>query len=170
MIKEQLSKHDGPLDWRWRAVEAKDPEFDGVFYFAVRTTGIFCRPSCASRSPKRQNVSFYVTPAEAEKAGYRACMRCKPKSDYHPGRAALLIKKAFELLKSDNDEILTVEELSNGLDVSPGHLQKTFKAVLGLSPKEVIDMLRIENFKKNVSNKTFPFLYNLIYAFVSFSE
>ena len=77
-------------------------------------------------------------------------MRCKPKSGYHPSPSALLVKKAFELLKSDNDEIVTVEELSNGLEVSPGHLQKTFKAVLGLSPKEVIDMLRIENFKRNV--------------------
>jgi len=150
MIKEQLKKHDGPLDWRWRAVEAKNPEFDGVFYFAVKTTGIFCRPSCSSRSPRRQNVSFFPTPGEAEKAGFRACMRCKPKSGYHPGPAALLIQKAFELLKSGNEEIFTVEELAIRLEVSPGHLQKTFKAVLGLSPKEVIDMLRIETFKRNV--------------------
>jgi AraC family transcriptional regulator of adaptative response/methylated-DNA-[protein]-cysteine methyltransferase len=147
MMSERLSKE---IDWRWKAVKAKNPEFDGVFYFGVRTTGIFCRPSCTSRTPKRQNVSFFVTPTEAEKAGFRACMRCKPKSNYHPSPAALLIKKAFELLKPDNDEILTVEELSNRLEVSPGHLQKTFKAVLGLSPKEVIDMLRIENFKRNV--------------------
>src|SRR6185369_17829978 len=101
MIKEQLSKQDGPLDWRWRAVEAKDPEFDGVFYFAVRTTGIFCRPSCSSRSPKRQNVSFFVTPAEAEKAGFRACLRCKPKNEYSPTASAMLIEKAFEILQSD---------------------------------------------------------------------
>jgi AraC family transcriptional regulator, regulatory protein of adaptative response / methylated-DNA-[protein]-cysteine methyltransferase len=147
MMKEQLSKE---IDWRWKAVETKNREFDGVFYFGVRTTGVFCRPSCSSRSPKRQNVSFFVTPTEAEKAGFRACMRCRPKSDYNPGPAALLIKNAFELLKPDADEILTVEELSNRLEVSPGHLQKTFKAVLGLSPKEAIDMLRIENFKRNV--------------------
>jgi AraC family transcriptional regulator of adaptative response/methylated-DNA-[protein]-cysteine methyltransferase len=138
------------LDWRWMAVRSRNPEFDGVFYFGVQTTGIFCRPSCSSRSPKRENVSFFETPAEAEVAGFRACLRCKPTREYFPGPAAMLVTRAFEILRSDEDEIPTIDDLANRLEVSSGHLQKTFKAVLGLSPKEVTDMMRIESFKNNV--------------------
>jgi AraC family transcriptional regulator of adaptative response/methylated-DNA-[protein]-cysteine methyltransferase len=137
-------------DWRWRAVETKNGEFDGAFYFAVRTTGIFCRPSCSSRTPKRQNVSFYLTSGDAENAGFRACRRCKPTEGYFPGAAASLIGRAFELLNSEDVEITTVDELSVSLHVSPGHLQKTFKSVLGVTPKEVMNMMRIESFKQNV--------------------
>ena len=137
-------------DWRWMAVEAKNSEFDGVFYFGVQTTGVFCRPSCSSRSPKPQNVRFFETPDDAETAGFRACLRCKPKQELTPGPAAALIGRAFRILLETVDEIPTVDELASRLDVSAGHLQKTFKAVLGLSPKEVTDMMRIENFKKNV--------------------
>ncbi|HKX84228.1 MAG TPA: bifunctional DNA-binding transcriptional regulator/O6-methylguanine-DNA methyltransferase Ada [Pyrinomonadaceae bacterium] len=143
-MKEQLST----LDWRWRAVEAKNAEFDGAFYFAVRTTGVFCRPSCSSRTPKRKNVSFYLTPNEAERAGFRACMRCKPKDEYYPGVAAELILRAFEILS--NEEIATVEDLSSMLNVTPGHLQKTFKSTIGVTPKEVLKNMRIEEFKRNV--------------------
>jgi len=63
---------------RWQAVKRRDPAFDGAFLFAVRTTGIYCRPSCASRPAKRKNVTFFATGAQAEKAGYRACKRCRP--------------------------------------------------------------------------------------------
>lgn len=138
------------LDWRWKAVQARNSEFDGAFYFAVQTTGVFCRPSCSSRSPKRQNVRFFMTPAEAERAGFRACLRCKPTLEYSPAPAAALITRAFEILRNDVDDIPTVDDLANRLEVSPGHLQKTFKAIIGLSPKEVTDMMRIENFKQNV--------------------
>lgn len=135
-------------DWRWLAVESKNAEFDGVFYFGVQTTGIFCRPSCSSRSPKRENVSFFATTSDAERAGFRACLRCKPTREYFPGPAATLVTRALELLQAD--EIPTIDELATQLGVTSGHLQKTFKAVLGLSPKEVTDMMRIESFKKNV--------------------
>ena len=132
------------------AVEAKNAQFDGVFYFGVQTTGVFCRPSCSSRTPRRENVSFFMTPNDAEKAGFRACLRCEPKQDLAPAPAASLTARAFEILQSDTDMVPTVDELAGRLDISTGHLQKTFKAVLGLSPKEVTDMLRIKNFKRNV--------------------
>ena len=150
MMKQQISKQEKITDWRWQAVQSKNREFDGVFYFGVRTTGIFCRPSCSSKTPKQQNVSFFVTAREAEKAGFRACLRCKPKNEYFPGAGATLILRAFDLLQADEMEIPTIEELSLQLNVSTGHLQKTFKAILGLSPKEVVDMMRIENFKQKV--------------------
>lgn len=150
MIRKQLSHKGETIDWRWMAVEMKNAEFDGLFYFGVETTGVFCRPSCSSKSPKRQNVSFFETSAEAEKAGFRACFRCKPKEKYFPGPTATLIQKAFDVLRSEAEEVPTIEELSNRLEISSGHLQKTFKAILNLSPKEVMDMIRIENFKRNV--------------------
>jgi AraC family transcriptional regulator, regulatory protein of adaptative response / methylated-DNA-[protein]-cysteine methyltransferase len=150
MMKEETSNMANQIDWRWRAVESKNREFDGAFYFAVQTTGIFCRPSCPSKVAKRQNVSFFITPADAERAGFRACMRCKPKEEYFPGAAAELIIKAFQILQADEMEVTTIDELSRQLDVSPGHLQKTFKTILGLTPKEIVDMMRIENFKTNV--------------------
>ena len=149
-MNEQVTKQNEAADWRWHAVENKSREFDGAFYFGVKTTGIFCRPSCSSKPPKRQNVTFFITPTDAEDAGFRACLRCKPKNEYEPGPNAVLIQKAFELLRSDEIEIPTIDELSAQLNVSTGHLQKTFKAVLGLSPKEVMDMMRMENFKENV--------------------
>lgn len=149
MIKERTTI-ERTLDWQWRAVENKNREFDGVFYFGVATTGIFCRPSCSSKTAKRQNVSFYFSPVEAENAGFRACLKCKPKSDYSPGPAAELVAKAFQFLKADEMEVPTVQELSSRLEVSSGHLQKTFRTLLGLTPKEVLDMMRLENFKRNV--------------------
>jgi len=137
-------------DWRWMAVRSKNRAFDGVFYFGVATTGVFCRPSCSSRSPKRQNVRFFTTTQDAERAGFRACLRCKPTRDYLPDPAAMLITRAVEMLQAEASDIATVDELATRLDVSSGHLQKTFKTVLGLSPKEVTDIMRIENFKENV--------------------
>jgi AraC family transcriptional regulator of adaptative response/methylated-DNA-[protein]-cysteine methyltransferase len=137
-------------DWRWLAVKDKKRTFDGIFYFGVKTTGIFCRPSCPSKTPRPENVVFFDMPREAEAAGFRACLRCKPLEEYFPGKNAELIAKAFRSLRETDKEIATIEELSGYLRVSPGHLQKTFKAVLGLSPKEVMDMMRIENFKENV--------------------
>jgi AraC family transcriptional regulator of adaptative response/methylated-DNA-[protein]-cysteine methyltransferase len=139
-----------PPDWRWLAVKEKNQAFDGVFFFGVRTTGIFCRPSCSSKTPKPENVSFFGSTKEAEGKGFRACLRCKPLNDYFPGKNAELVAKALETLRNSELEIVSIDELSGRLGVSPGHLQKTFKAVLGLSPKEVMDMMRIENFKENV--------------------
>ena len=150
MIKQQIYKRNEFSDWRWLAVKNKTAEFDGAFYFAVRTTGIFCRPSCSSRPPKRENVSFFITPLEAEDAGFRACLRCRPKDKYFPGANAQLIANALQFLKWDQMETHTIEELSRHLNVSTSHMQKTFKLLLGLSPKEVLNMIRIKNFKEKV--------------------
>jgi len=137
-------------DWKWLAVKNKASAFDGVFYFAVRTTGIFCRPSCASRPPKRENVSFFPTTNDAEKAGYRPCKRCHPEREYFPGITAALVAKAFDAMRRAAGDGTTVEEVARDLGVTPGHLRRTFQTLLGVSPKEVIDMTRIENFKENV--------------------
>ena len=82
MIEASRLSAESPLaradEARWEAVRRRDPAFDGKFFFAVRTTGVYCRPSCASRAAKRENVSFYATAEAAERAGYRACKRCRP--------------------------------------------------------------------------------------------
>ena len=137
-------------DWRYSIVKNKNSSFDGLFYFAVKTTGIFCRPSCSSRTPKSENVSYFETTTAAESAGFRPCLRCKPTDAFHVDKNASLIARAFEALNNEEEEIETIEELSRKLDISSGQLQKVFKAVLGLTPKEVMDMMRIENFKESV--------------------
>jgi len=137
-------------DWQWNAVSTKNRALDGVFYFGVRTTGVFCRPSCSSRPPKRENVAFFITPNDAQNAGFRACLRCRPLETKTAEPAAELIANAFRTLQSSEIEIATVEELAGRLNVSSGHLQKTFKNVIGISPKEALDMFRLENFKDNV--------------------
>ena len=147
-MKAEVAKSGN--DWRWEAVAAKNRAFDGVFYFGVRTTGVFCRPSCNSRPPKRQNVSFFITPAEAENAGFRACLRCKPQDARFTEPAAELIAGAFRKLRDEEVEIATIEDLARSLKVSAGHLQKTFKNMLGVTPKEAMDMMRLENFKETV--------------------
>lgn len=151
-MEQKISQSKKLTDWRWQAVQTKNREFDGVFYTGVLTTGIFCRPSCPAKIPKRENVVFFANPDAAEQAGFRACLRCKPKREYFPGAGAALFMRAFEVLQTDETEVSTIEELSHQLDISPGHLQKTFKTVLGLSPKEVMDMMRIAKFKQEVKN------------------
>jgi len=137
-------------DWQWNAVATKNRELDGVFYFGVRTTGVFCRPSCSSRQPKRENVAFFITPNDAQKAGFRACLRCKPLDAKVTEPAAELIANAFRTLRSSEVEIAAVEDLAVLLNVSSGYLQKTFKSALGITPKEALDMFRLEKFKENV--------------------
>jgi len=132
----------------WTAVSEKDAGFDGVIFFGVRTTGIFCRPSCSSRTPKRENVSFFIDTKEAERAGFRACLRCKPLEMRFADSNSELIANAFRHLLTG--EIETVDQLAQAVAVSSGHLQKVFKKVLGISPKEAMDMFRIGNFKENV--------------------
>ena len=137
-------------DWQWQAVASKNRELDGVFYFGVKTTGIFCRPSCSSRRPRRENVSFFITPNDAKSAGFRACLRCKPLEAEIQEPGSELIANAFRFLKNPGLEFATVEDLANELKVSSGYLQKTFKNVLGVSPKEIMDMFRLSNFKTGV--------------------
>lgn len=137
-------------DWQWQAVVTKNRNLDGALYFGVRTTGIFCRPSCSSRQPKRENVAFFITANEAKNAGFRACLRCKPLDAVVRDPAPELIANAFRSLQNKDLEFTTVEDLASELEVSSGHLQKVFKNVLGVTPKEVMDMFRLENFKDNV--------------------
>jgi AraC family transcriptional regulator of adaptative response/methylated-DNA-[protein]-cysteine methyltransferase len=119
---------------RWQAVKRRDPAFDGRFLFAVRTTGVYCRPSCASRPAKRENVSFFATSAEAEKAGYRACKRCRPDKLGAPDPQIEAIKRACERIESA-EEAPKLADLAASVGLSPYHFHRVFKTITGVTPK-----------------------------------
>src|SRR5919107_3226594 len=129
-------------DDKWQAVVSRDRGHDGQFVFAVSTTGIYCRPSCPARRPRPENVSFFANPAGAERAGYRACRRCEP-------RAAIssqdeLVARATAWLDTHIEERVTLPRLAAALGVSPGHVQRTFTRVTGVSPRAYAAARRLE--------------------------
>src|SRR5690242_9885392 len=129
----------------WQAVCHRDSRQDGEFFVGVITTGVYCRPSCPSRRPLRQNVRFYATPDAAEKDGLRACKRCHPKSAVSPAVAA--IQALCRYIEAHSGESLLLETLARRAGLSRFHLQRTFKAAVGLSPKQYIDACRLQALK-----------------------
>lgn len=128
---------------RWQAVRARDRGADGAFVFAVRTTGIYCRPSCSSRTAKRNNVEFYATPPAAQQAGYRACKRCQPDT-LASGRK--LVERACKLLTQD-EETPALSDVAAKLKLSPSALTRLFQRELGLSPREYLAQAKRERFR-----------------------
>lgn len=129
----------------WRAFEERDASADGLFVVAVRSTGIYCRPSCPSKHPKRENVIFCPTPETAEAAGYRPCLRCKPRD--HDAPQISWVKKTCEYIRMKQVEKLTLEDLAAEVGVSAAHLQRTFKQVIGLTPRQYQEACRVERLK-----------------------
>jgi AraC family transcriptional regulator of adaptative response/methylated-DNA-[protein]-cysteine methyltransferase len=136
-------------DSRWQAVLARDASQDGRFVFAVSSTGVYCRPSCAARRPRRGNVSFFAQPDQAEKAGYRACLRCRPKAIGGHG-ATETVKAICRYIEQHLDEPLTLARLGSEFRQSPFHLQRTFKSVLGITPRAYADSCRMNQLKGNL--------------------
>ena len=118
---------------RWDAVTQRDVHADGAFFYGVRTTGVFCRPSCASRQPRRENVDFFATTDAARAAGYRDCKRCQPG---RLPRELEIVNRACAALDADPQQRLTLTQLSDAVHVSPFHLQRLFKRVVGVSPRQ----------------------------------
>jgi AraC family transcriptional regulator, regulatory protein of adaptative response / methylated-DNA-[protein]-cysteine methyltransferase len=137
-----------PKDERWKAVLARDPDQDGRFVYAVASTGIYCRPTCPSRRPTKSRVRFYEGPAEAEIAGFRACRRCRPKDPAPPGVRE--IQAAREYLDQHPGEAVTLERLGQVAQMSPYHLQRTFKRVVGVSPKAYASAQRLQRMKSRL--------------------
>lgn len=121
-------------DPRWAAVLARDPAADGAFVYAVRSTGVYCRPTCPSRRARPENVAFYPTPAEAEAAGFRPCQRCRPEQPPLAARRAAQIAELCRHMDSA-EAIPTLDELARHAGLSPYHLHRLFKAVTGLTPR-----------------------------------
>lgn len=134
-------------DQLWQAVVAKDARFDGQFVFAVSSTGVYCRPSCPSRRAHRERVKFFELPEAAEQAGFRACLRCQPRRARVLDPQIELVQRVCRLLNSNESESLKLAELATQAGVSPFHLQRTFKRVMGISPRQYLAARKIENFK-----------------------
>ena len=134
-------------DQLWQAVVAKDARFDGQFVFAVSSTGVYCRPSCPSRRAHRERVKFFQLPEAAEQAGFRACLRCQPQRARVLDPQTELVQRVCRLLNSDEYETLKLADLAVQAGVSPFHLQRTFKRVMGISPRQYLAARKIDNFK-----------------------
>jgi AraC family transcriptional regulator, regulatory protein of adaptative response / methylated-DNA-[protein]-cysteine methyltransferase len=136
-------------DPRWYSVVARDSARDGEFVFAVATTGVYCRPSCPARRPRRENVTFYSHPEQAEKAGFRACLRCRPRS-LSGNVQSDLAKEICRYIEQHLDEPITLDRLGKVFRQSPFHLQRRFKAALGITPREYADSCRVRLLKRNL--------------------
>ena len=138
-----------PQNKWWEAVLARDASHDGEFFFAVSSTGVYCRPSCAAKRPRRENVTFFRRLEEAEKAGYRACLRCRPKV---AGRSPQTetVRQICRFIEQHLDEPVTLERLGEEFGQSPFHLQRTFKKALGITPKAYADSCRMGLLKRNL--------------------
>ena len=121
-------------DARWAAVKARDASADGAFFYSVRTTGVYCRPSCAARPARPENVQFHRTAAAAEQAGFRACKRCKPEQPSLSERRAATVAALCRRIESAG-EAPPLEELARQAGLSAFHTHRIFKAVTGLTPK-----------------------------------
>lgn len=121
-------------DPRWAAVVARDAKADGQFFYSVRTTGVYCRPSCAARTPRPENVAFHLTAIEAQGAGFRACLRCKPDEPSLATRHAALVAQMCRLLES-SEQLPSLAELAQHAQLSAFHLHRVFKGITGLTPK-----------------------------------
>lgn len=137
-------------DSRWASVIARDPEADGTFYYSVATTGVYCRPSCAARLARPENVRFHATREDAEKAGFRPCKRCKPDEaplvEQHAGKIAAVcrfIEKA--------EETPALEELANHAGLSLYHFHRLFKAATGVTPRQYAAAHRAKRVRSKLS-------------------
>jgi len=134
----------------WEAVCRRDKKYEGVFVYAVRTTRIYCRPSCPSRRPQREHVQFFGSPAGAEQAGYRACRRCQPDKPTPDEPNLALMQRICRYLAEPRDEIPTLEDLAREFHLSSYHLQRTFKRIVGVTPRQYADAQRLERFKTSL--------------------
>jgi len=131
----------------WDAVAVRDRRMDGLFLYAVRTTGVYCKPSCPSRRPRPENVVFFRTREAARRAGFRACKRCKPDATSTSNPNTDLVAKVCRYIDAHPDGPATLEALSRAIGLSPFHLQRTFKAVTGITPRAYADSRRLQALK-----------------------
>src|SRR5213595_2881444 len=136
----------------WNAVLARDSSRDGSFVFAVKSTGIYCRPSCPARRPRPEQVSFYQLPEAAESEGFRACRRCHPRQARATDPRIELVRRICHAIDEHDEEPQTLKTLSEQTGVSAHHLQRTFKEVMGITPRHYRESKRLNQFKSQVKN------------------
>jgi len=136
---------------QWQIVAQRSRAHDGAFFYAVRTTGIYCRPSCPSRRPRRESVEFFSNSTEAERAGYRACRRCRPTEVAAAVQAVAAARQLIDTaMEQGSDARLTLAELAAQVGLSPFHLQRVFKQEVGVSPREYRQAARVQRLKQQI--------------------
>lgn len=132
----------------WSAVQRRDARFDGRFYFGVVTTGVFCRPSCPSRRPLRENTRFFASTWAAERAGFRACLRCRPTETVADPRVPIVRQMCdYIQLSCDGGKPLSMTALTRRSGYSATHLKRLFGALLGISPRQFVEACRMDRLK-----------------------
>lgn len=126
----------------WEKVLNCDRKYDGLFYTAVKTTKIYCRPSCRSRKPKKINVEFYSTMTEAEAKGYRACKRCRPETEHSPYEE--LTRNVIAYLSVNYKESIKLQEVADHVGLSPTYLERVFKQETSETPRSCLEKIRID--------------------------
>jgi len=139
---------------RWQAIHANDESYDDAFLYAVKSTGIFCRPSCKSRPPKREHVRIFQNAAEAQSAGFRPCKRCKPTGHALPDEEWIL--HITQYIDSHYDEPLPLSVLAEIGHGSPYHLQRIFKRTTGITPNAYVQQIRIRRAKELLAGSEQP--------------
>lgn len=153
---EKAKASESPIEAEeryWQAVHARDRSFDGKFYYSVKTTGVYCRPSCPSRRAKRENVAFHVTCQQAEAAGFRACKRCKPNEASQHDRYATKVAEACRRIETA-EEVPRLEELAAIVGLSPYHFHRVFKSIAGVTPKAYVVAHRRERLRENLERSS----------------
>ena len=150
LMKEQINLLPDDYESQWQAVLSKDARFDGQFVFAVSSTGVYCRPSCGSRRPRRERVSFFQLPEAAEQAGFRACLRCHPRAVAGIDPQIQMARQVCRMIEDNEGEPITLAALSERVGVSSFHLQRTFKSIMGITPRRYAEAYRVNKFKQGV--------------------
>lgn len=140
-------------DPRWASVVNRDPQADGKFYYSVHTTGVYCRPSCAARLARPENVSFHATCEEARQAGFRPCKRCRPDQPSKAEQHSRTIAAVCRLIE-ESEQIPPLEELARKAALSPWHFHRLFKAATGLTPKEYAAAHRDKRVRKTLGTSS----------------
>jgi AraC family transcriptional regulator, regulatory protein of adaptative response / methylated-DNA-[protein]-cysteine methyltransferase len=152
MRADERSARSSLDDSRWRAVQRRDRAADGTFVYCVRTTGVYCRPSCAARLPRRENVMFHATCAEAERAGFRPCKRCRPNAPALAEVHASVVARGCRLIEQA-EEPPTLDALAQAAGMSRFHFHRVFKAVTGVTPKAYVAGDRAKRVREELASR-----------------
>ena len=155
MLSATMPTDERPVEFlndeaRWEAIRRRDPAADGAFYFSVRTTGVYCRPTCPARQARRENVAFHLTCVDAERAGFRPCKRCRPNEAPLTERRAAAIAKACALI-DQAEEMPSLDALAAAAGLSRYHFHRVFKTITGVTPKAYADARRAQRVRQELA-------------------